>query len=149
MAAISTEIYQVYKTHQRNAVKRDISFELTFEEWYSVWINSGKWEERGRGKGKYVMCRKNDIGPYAINNVYIDLGEINSSLARKGDTSSLNHREKIRDALVGKPKSQEHILKNKLGQLSRTKLTCIHCSKQISGSGNLKQHIANKHKEIE
>lgn len=143
------EIYQVYQTHKRNARKREVPFLISFDEWCKIWFDSGHWHERGHNKGNYVMCRKGDVGPYSVDNVYIDLHEINAGLARKGKKNSSEHSFKISQALKGKKKSTTAVAKNAISQLSRPKYTCQHCNKLISGAGNLKQHIANKHKEIE
>lgn len=71
------EIYQKsprgrYHTHKRRAAVRGIGFELTFEEWWSLWEDY--WDKRGRGNDEYMMCRKGDKGPYALGNVYISTG---------------------------------------------------------------------------
>ncbi len=50
---------------------RGIDWEMTFEQWWKIWKRSGHWGERGRGKGKYVMARFGDKGPYSIDNVKI------------------------------------------------------------------------------
>lgn len=63
------KIIRGYLDQKRNAIQRGIEFKMSFTEWWSVWQQSGHWEERGRGR--YVMARKGDIGPYAIGNVYI------------------------------------------------------------------------------
>lgn len=68
-----------YHQQKSGAVNhRGIKFELTFWQWWAIWQASGHWDERGRGQG-YVMCRKGDIGPYAVGNVYIDTAAHNSS----------------------------------------------------------------------
>lgn len=65
--------------HQRHsAAKRGIEWHMTFAEWVSVWVSSGKWDQRGRGKGCYCMARHGDAGPYKIGNVSIQLIETNS-----------------------------------------------------------------------
>ena len=61
-----------------------INWQLTFDDWLKIWIESGKLYLRGKGKGKYCMSRKNDIGPYAIDNVEIVLNEINISKGQVG-----------------------------------------------------------------
>jgi hypothetical protein len=76
--------YQIHKIHSK---QRGIPFELTFEQWMEIWEKSGKFEYRGRGKGKYCMSRINDMGAYAIGNVYINLNEINAHEGTKGRTS--------------------------------------------------------------
>lgn len=53
-----------------NARHRGIEWVLSFEEWWDIWCESGRWERRGRSG--YVMCRTGDTGPYAVGNVYID-----------------------------------------------------------------------------
>lgn len=60
-----------YAKHKENAHRRGVDFLLTFDEWWSIWEKSGHWNERGNRKGYYVMSRLNDVGPYAIGNVFI------------------------------------------------------------------------------
>src|SRR5258708_20675452 len=60
-----------FKAHKDNARSRGIPFELTFEQWMSIWRNSGRLSQRGRGRGEFVMARFGDIGPYAVDNVQI------------------------------------------------------------------------------
>lgn len=134
-----------YYEHRQNARRRNIEFALTYNEWIDIWMQSGHWEKRGRGAGKYVMCRYGDTGPYAVGNVYIDTQEHNGYLANAGKTQNLNHINKRKEALTGKKKSTIAIQNNTLAQLQRPKYNCPHCNKLISGMGNVKQHIANKH----
>jgi hypothetical protein len=91
-----------YLQIMRRAADRGIDFQMTFEEWMTVWLDSGHWHQRGKGLGKYNMSRINDTGPYAVGNVFIQRHEQNSS-----------------DGHRGKSKSAEHNLKNSLGQRSR------------------------------
>lgn len=142
------DIYQDFMTQRRNAVRRNINFNLSFDEWLSIWTKSGKLNLRGKGKGKYHMCRINDIGAYDVNNVYIDLAENNGGLPHKGKSKTLNHKNKISQSLLGKSKSELAIENNRTSQLNRQKYDCPKCNRMISGIGNLKQHIANKHTEI-
>ena len=60
-----------YMTHKRDAWRRKIPFEITFEDWLEIWILSGHWDHRGKFPGGYVMGRIGDVGPYAKNNVHI------------------------------------------------------------------------------
>ncbi len=66
-----------FNLHRDAAKRRGLGFEFTFEEWYDFWQKSGHWEERGRGKGQYVMSRVNDQGPYKVGNVFIQLASQN------------------------------------------------------------------------
>lgn len=61
-----------------SAAKRGIGWELSLWQWWSIWQQSGKWDQRGTGQG-YVMCRNGDIGPYSVDNVFIATGRKNSS----------------------------------------------------------------------
>ena len=63
--------YGVYMRQRANARGRGILWEISFEDWWSVWQQSGKWEERGREAHQYCMSRKNDDGPYSVENVRI------------------------------------------------------------------------------
>ena len=66
-----------YHQHKCVAKQRNVLFEISYEDWKSIWIQSGHWEDRGSAKGKYCMSRKNDCGPYAVGNVFIQLFEKN------------------------------------------------------------------------
>ena len=65
-----------YNIQKQNARRRNISFDLTYEQWLEVW--GDKITQRGVGKGKYCMARNNDAGPYSIDNVRIILFEENN-----------------------------------------------------------------------
>jgi hypothetical protein len=67
-----------YRYQKRNATNRNIKWALTLWEWWTIWHDSGHWEERGRGMGKYVMARIADTGGYEIENVEIIKFEDNS-----------------------------------------------------------------------
>jgi|GEM_PF-2966559 len=67
-------------TRQRQAARqRGIEWNLKLWDWWQIWQLSGKWDDRGRGKGKYVMCRFGDAGSYEVGNVYIATHEHNVS----------------------------------------------------------------------
>jgi hypothetical protein len=69
---------RAYASQRQNAARRGIAWELNLWQWWSIWQQSGKWSERGRGNG-YMMCRNHDVGPYAVGNVYVATGCENSS----------------------------------------------------------------------
>lgn len=60
-----------------SARHRGIDWELTFKQWWKIWKDSGKWEQRGRGHGKYQMARFGDEGPYSVDNVRIITSDAN------------------------------------------------------------------------
>jgi len=66
-----------YSIQKRSAKKRGIAWELSFEEWWKLWEESGHWDDRGTGTSKYCICRLNDYGPYKIGNIRIDTNSTN------------------------------------------------------------------------
>lgn len=78
---------------------RNIGWELTLWQWWTIWQDSGHWDERGSGRG-YQMCRKGDVGPYAVGNVFIGPGVENCAAATKTSGLPLG----VRHAKGGKEK---------------------------------------------
>jgi hypothetical protein len=72
-----------YNSHKQTAKQRCIPWEFTFETWWKVWEESGKWEGRGCKKGEYGMNRHNDVGPYSPTNVSIGEAGQNARVALK------------------------------------------------------------------
>lgn len=66
-----------YNQATNNARVRNIPFLLSFDEWCGLWIESGKWEQRGWRRGQYCMARFGDKGAYEVGNVRICLAEEN------------------------------------------------------------------------
>lgn len=97
-----------YTQSKADAKCRGIEFLFTFEEWKSWWLQTGKWELRGRKAGCFQMCRKNDVGPYSLANVYCDTIEANSRLPHAGATRPSEWSAKIGNSLRGKSKTLEH-----------------------------------------
>lgn len=62
---------RVYAAQRRNAGVRGISWDFDLWSWWQVWEASGKWAQRGKKTGQYVMARYNDTGPYSTDNVKI------------------------------------------------------------------------------
>lgn len=67
-----------YRKQKYTAKVRGIEWHLTLWQWWTIWQESGRWEDRGRGNG-YVMCRKGDQGAYSVDNVYIAPARHNNS----------------------------------------------------------------------
>lgn len=65
-----------------NATMRSLKFNLTYEEWLSIWTESGKLHLRGRRADQYVMARHNDTGAYEVGNVSII-------------TNTQNHKQRV------------------------------------------------------
>ncbi len=92
-----------YTQHKSNAKMRGVDFLFTFEEWKDWWVATGKWEQRGKLRGQYVMRRHGDIGPYAIDNVFCGVTEENVRDGNLGKEITLETRKKISASNSGKP----------------------------------------------
>jgi hypothetical protein len=86
---------------QFGAKKRGVAFLLTFEEWYHWWLQNGVDKNDPSIGGikrnqlmELCMCRFNDAGPYALNNIYCSTRGQNSKDARKFDPTQSQHRSK-------------------------------------------------------
>jgi hypothetical protein len=88
-----------YRLHIHNATKRGVEFLLTFDEWWQIWKDSGKWTERGAGTDKYCMSRYGDEGPYAVGNVFINRFADNTSQGVTGIKRS-EEQNKVRSGFM-------------------------------------------------
>jgi hypothetical protein len=91
-----------YKMQKQNAAMRGIPFLLSYEQWLSIWVDSGKLQERGRGANKFCMCRYGDAGPYEVGNVFIGTGRENVRDGNLGKEMTQEVRDKISKANKGK-----------------------------------------------
>lgn len=74
--------WHAFKAQRRNAKSRGVEWRLVFWDWWLIWSDSGKWDDRGRGTNHYCMCRVGDAGAYEKGNVYIASVTHNSSLGK-------------------------------------------------------------------
>ena len=72
-------IKKKYNDHKHQAHSRGIEFLISYEDWLEMWLESGRWEQRGSKKGQYQMTRKLDKGPYSKNNCVIKTVEENQA----------------------------------------------------------------------
>src|SRR4051812_2946686 len=84
-----------YIVQRRDAGYRGIDFLLSFDEWITIWKESGHLHERGKRRGQYVMARYGDIGPYAVSNVRIVPQEENHREASLGKAMPPESRAKM------------------------------------------------------
>lgn len=125
------------KTKRRkDKLGNEIEFNLTFEEWLRIWVESGHLHERGCRKGQYVMSRKGDIGNYEVGNVEIKQQSDNIVEAQTGRKRSEEANRKIVLAKTGKkhpPRSQEYREKMSIAQRGkvRPKAICSTCGKEV------------------
>jgi hypothetical protein len=106
-----------YEVQRQAAAKRGISWEITFPEWMAVWTESGKWEERGVGKGHYCMSRHGDLGPYKVGNVSIKTIVENSregiERGRPAMRANTVRRHRSTGAVIGRGKGWAFLPKRK------------------------------------
>ena len=100
---IKNQHLKAYTQQKSNAKQRGVEFFITFEEWKQVWLDSGKWDERGRGAEKFCMCRIGDVGCYSVANVFIGLGKHNVRDGNIGKLDSNETRQKKSQSMRGKP----------------------------------------------
>lgn len=94
---------KLYTQQKSNANQRGVLFLLTLDQWKQIWLDSGKWEQRGRGAEKYCMCRIGDAGAYEVGNVFIERGKKNVSDGNIGKPDSAETKAKKSASLKGKP----------------------------------------------
>lgn len=72
-----------FNQQRNNAIRRNVSWQLTLGQWWRIWQRSGKWDQRGKAHDEYVMCRFKDTGPYSADNVFIQTAGENVADARR------------------------------------------------------------------
>jgi hypothetical protein len=109
-----------YHQQKAQAKGRGIEWKFTFNDWFDIWLASGKWEQRGCKRGQYVMSRYNDIGPYSKDNVFIQLCQLNVIEKQIGKQQSLETVEKRVSKLRGREHSAETRVKMSKARLGKT-----------------------------
>lgn len=117
-----------YWIQKSGAKRRGVPFLLTFHEWFKIWNDSGKWEERGSVRGKYCMSRFNDLGPYVVGNVYIQTFGQNTS-----EKNRLQFKGRIpwNKNIPRTPEEKLNISNAKIGKKMRL-VSCLVCKKQTN-----------------
>lgn len=80
---MAVTLREAFGFQRTGAKRRGIGWQLTFEQWLQIWVDSGHLDQRGSGKGRFHMARRGDEGAYEIGNVFIQLHEENSRDARR------------------------------------------------------------------
>lgn len=126
---------QQYHNHKARAKRKGIPFELTFEQWYKIWLDSGHYHEKGTKHGQYVMSRYHDQGGYTIDNVYIQtVGDNTKEAFLHNNKNFIKPKFGEDNNFYGKKHSENAIAKIKTAR-----------AKQIfSIESNLKRSIAMK-----
>lgn len=97
-----------FQRHKSVARQRKIDFELSFDDWAKIWLDSGHWFRRGKRKGQYVMGRFEDTGPYAKNNVTIITNRQNIQDAQRGREQTVQTRRRHAKSNTGHTITIEH-----------------------------------------
>lgn len=105
--------YRLQSNCSKTRVDRNgnpIEMRLSFDDWLQIWLDSGKWDQRGTRKGQYCMSRINDLGHYEKGNVEIKLTSENSSEATSRPRGPLSeeHKLAVSEALKSRHFSDEH-----------------------------------------
>lgn len=114
----------VFYQQKRNARRRGIEFHLTFDEWLSIWEESGHLAERGIRKGQYQMARIGDCGAYCVGNVSIMTSDSN----KKDYQWSPERRAKMSAMMKG----NQRTLGYKALSETRAKLSVAHKGRKFS-----------------
>ena len=65
-----------YKSQKHNALNCGYVWLITFPQWAQIWMESGKWGERGLARDMYVLGRKDRLKPFTADNVeVVSLGQ--------------------------------------------------------------------------
>jgi hypothetical protein len=105
---LEREMRRAFATQKAQARNREIVFTLPFEQWANVWLEGGKWYERGRQSDQYVMGRFGDTGAYEVGNVNLITVAQNVSDAQSGREQSDRERANRGAALKGRTFTDEH-----------------------------------------
>lgn len=103
-----------FQNHRQRAKRKGIPFELTFDEWYKIWIDSGHYHNKGTKRGQYVMSRYGDKGGYTVDNVHIQtVGENTREAFTTTNKDFIKPRHGAENNFFGKTHKEESIAKIK------------------------------------
>lgn len=71
-------LISTWRQMKRNADRRGIRFELSFQQYLLIWLESGHLEERGTAPDQYCLSRYQDKGSYRVGNVEVKTNRENS-----------------------------------------------------------------------
>jgi len=106
--SLSPSMKKAFATQRAQAKLRNISFEFTFDQWASTWLEQDRWSDRGTRNDQYVMSRLGDEGAYAPGNIKIATVAQNVSEAQIGRKQSLATRQRHADSMMNREVTAEH-----------------------------------------
>jgi hypothetical protein len=62
-----------FRRRRAEELRRGMVWELTYEQWWRIWQESGHWTERGSKGSQYGLFRLNPEGPFSVENVAVQL----------------------------------------------------------------------------
>ena len=126
-----TKQKQQYHNHKARAKRKQIPFELTFDEWLHIWIESGHYNNKGTKRGQYVMSRYGDLGGYTIGNVHIQtVGENTKEAFTTNNSDFIKPRMGQDNHFYGKKHTEQTI--NKIKEKRATQVWTIDVNKKRS-----------------
>jgi hypothetical protein len=123
-----------------DALGNPVEMKMTLAQYADEWIQSNKWDQRGRKKHEYCMARHNDIGHYEKGNVRIITNAENHIEAHKGKPKSAESNNKRRIALTGRPRPEEVKAKLRKPKSAETKAKMSAAKKGCSPPNKGKPH---------
>jgi hypothetical protein len=130
--------YKKAKTELENRARFDkdgqrIYMLMSFEEYKKIWNDSGKWSQRGRKKDEYVLSRKNDIGHYEYDNVFIQTTSDNLKDRMTYYKCSDETKIKMSSSQIGKRSGMNHSIQTKI-QMSLSRKKYLQSTKETQTS---------------
>lgn len=109
--ALYTPHEAAFMRQKASSKRRGIEWNLSFDEWLTVWIESGELANRGSCKGQFVMARVQDAGPYEVGNVEIKTCSKNISFS---NTQRWQDRQRIKEKPMSRKRADEPYVQQKI-----------------------------------
>lgn len=68
--------YTAWMRARAQANFREEGWQMTFEEFETLWNENGNWHQRGRGADDLLMTRRDPSKPWSRDNCYIELRKL-------------------------------------------------------------------------
>lgn len=125
--AFNDKRYECSPTRPKRKIDVDgnpVELRLSYEEFRDIWLSSGHWEERGKGRGKYVLSRTDDRGHYELGNVFVQLHTANARDGVRNNMAARGNYMKGRKSSQGPRASRKGI--------KMPRLCCIGCRRETT-----------------
>src|SRR5258706_9221221 len=66
-----TSLHIQYLTHKRDALRKGVAYDISFEDWKDMWNSSGHFQDKGSKTGQYTMVRLDKTKPFTFGNIEI------------------------------------------------------------------------------